>query len=177
MGAALLPGQGHRDVCTTDHVRFHQRAPRRGHRRGNITVMFQPEGLPEGRKVWRQPEPDFSAWRQRGCGQERRMSHNRRRLCDRYCGVAFSGDGSDVVRPGIPARSRAARRCPWRGAASASPITFAFADSGARQVIQARERTVWGNAHQGRVRGNGGQRVCGQLDRSRQRLEVPASMR
>ncbi len=28
-------------------------------------------GLPEGRKVWRQPEPDFSAWRQRRGAPER----------------------------------------------------------------------------------------------------------
>ena len=25
-------------------------------------VLSKPEGWPEGRKVWRQPEPDFSAW-------------------------------------------------------------------------------------------------------------------
>ena len=94
--------------------------------------MFQPEGLPEGRKVWRQPEPDFSAWRQRGCGQERPTSHKIRILCDPYSGVALAGPES--VRSaaedglGIPARSRAARRCPWRGADSALPTTFAFTD-------------------------------------------------
>lgn len=83
----------HRDVCMTDRDRLHQRAPRHEQRRGNRTVLFQPVGLPTARKVWRQPEPDFPGQRQRGCGQERRTSHNRRRLCDRYCGVAFSGPG------------------------------------------------------------------------------------
>ncbi len=57
-------------------------SPHRSHQRGNRTVLFQPVGLLEGRKVWRQPEPDFSAWRQHGCGLARSASHNRRLLCD-----------------------------------------------------------------------------------------------
>ena len=39
--------------------------------KGTERFLFQPAGLPEGRKVWRQPEPDFSAWRQRGGAPER----------------------------------------------------------------------------------------------------------
>ena len=67
-----------------------------------------------------------------GCALERRTSHKIRILCDRYCGVAFSGGGSDVVRPDIPTRSRTACQGFRVGAASAPPITFDFTMSAAR---------------------------------------------
>ena len=39
--------------------------------KGTERFLFQPEGLPEGRKVWRRQEPDFSDRRQRGGAPER----------------------------------------------------------------------------------------------------------
>jgi len=73
--------------------------------RGNRTlVLFQPEGWPEDRKVWRQPEPDFAGWRPCGCALERLNA----RIMDPLCDVdPVAGRRSWA---GIPARSRTARQ-------------------------------------------------------------------
>jgi len=73
--------------------------------RGNRTlVLFQPEGWPEDRKVWRQPEPDFAGWRPCGCALERLNA----RIMDPLCDVEPVAARRSWA--GIPARSRTARQ-------------------------------------------------------------------
>jgi hypothetical protein len=71
---------------------------------GTEDLLFQPEGWPEARSVWRVREPDAEGWRPCGCALERLNVRIMKSLCDVE---PVAGRRS---WPGIPARSRTARQ-------------------------------------------------------------------
>ena len=80
-------------------------------------VLFQPEGWPEARSVWRVREPDAEGWRPCGCALERLNVRIMKSLCDvepvpMRCSVAELRGHSSALPHGSAAVPRP-RGVPW----------------------------------------------------------------